>query len=134
MTDLKTEVRAPDTTEAIDKAEYKRMDAIWWGGVLIWIGLTLGLEWLDALPGIGGNEAFWPWIFLGIGPWSLALNAYFASSPSWPNPKTSDWVWTTIFMLVALGTLIDVGGEVFGAIALIAIGVIVLWRALTRRD
>ena len=133
MTDLRTDVTTP-VKEEDEKTLRRRMDAMWWGGTLIWIGLALGLEWADVLPGIGDDRAFWPWIFIGIGPWSLALNAYFANSRLWPNPSTADWVWTTIFMLVALGTLINIGGEIFGAIALLTIGVIILSRAIMHRD
>ena len=111
------------------EAERKRMDAIWWAGVLIWIGLALGAEYLEILPEIGDSNSWWPWIFIGVGPWSLALNTYRATS-SWPNPSTWDWIWTAIFMLVALGTVVDIGGEIVGAVVLVVIGVIFMVRAL----
>jgi len=114
-------------------AERKRMDAIWWAGVLIWIGLALGAEYLDILPRIGDSNEWWPWIFIGVGPWSLALNTYRATS-SWPSPSTWDWIWTAIFVLVALGTLVDIGGEIVGAVVLVVIGVIFMTRALSRSE
>jgi len=78
---------------ATETAERKRMDAIWWAGVLIWIGLALGAEYADILPAVGDWGEWWPWIFIGVGPWSLALNVYRQAS-SWPNPRTWDWIWT----------------------------------------
>jgi len=120
-----------DTTS--EAAERKRMDAIWWAGVLIWIGLALGAEYADILPTIGDSGEWWPWIFIGIGPWSLALNIYRQTS-SWPNPSTWDWIWTAIFMLVALGTVVDIGGEIVGAVVLVVIGVILMGRALSRSE
>ena len=40
---------------ATETAERKRMDAIWWAGVLIWIGLALGAEYADILPAVGDS-------------------------------------------------------------------------------
>ena len=120
-----------DTTS--EAAERKRMDAIWWAGVLIWIGLALGAEYADILPTIGDSGEWWPWIFIGVGPWSLALNTYRTTS-SWPNPSTWDWIWTAIFLLVGLGTVVDIGGEIVGAVVLVVIGVIFMVRALSRSE
>ena len=110
-------------------AERKRMDAIWWGGALIWIGLALGAEYLDILPEIGDTGEWWPWIFIGLGPWALAMNIYRTSSSA-PNPTTWDWIWTVVFLAVGLGAVVDFGGEIIGAIALIVIGGVFLIRAL----
>jgi hypothetical protein len=115
----------------VEAAERRRMDAIWWAGVLIWIGLALGAEALDILPQIGDSNEWWPWIFVGVGPWSLALNVYRQAS-SWPDPTTWDWMWTAIFLLVAVGAVADIGGEVVGAVVLVVVGVILLARALSR--
>jgi len=120
-----------DTT--VENAKRKRMEAIWWAGVLIWIGLALGAEYLAILPRIGDSGEWWPWIFIGVGPWSLGLNVYRQTS-SWPNPRTSDWVWTAIFLLVALGAIVDIGGEIVGAVVLVVVGVIFLVRALARSE
>ena len=114
------------------KKRRELMDSIWWGGVLIWIGLALGSEWLGILPEIGDRGAWWPWIFIGVGPWSLILNSYFLSSPTWPKPTTWDWIWTAIFMLVAVGTFVDIGGELLGALVLVGVGVAILIRSFAR--
>jgi hypothetical protein len=127
---VRGEERRPEMNETdVEKAERKRMDSIWWAGVLIWIGLALGAEYLDILPEVGDAGEWWPWIFIGVGPWSLALNAYRATS-SWPSPSTWDWIWTAIFLVIGLGTVVDVGGEIVGAVALLVLGVIILVRAL----
>lgn len=116
-----------------ETVERKRMETLWWAGVLIWIGLALGAESLDLLPGIGEAEEWWPWIFLGVGPWSLAFNTYLLASTR-PNPTTWDWIWTAVFMAVAIGSLVEFEGEIVGAIALVVIGVIVMYRGVTNRD
>ncbi len=122
-----------DHDPAAEAAERKRMDAIWWAGVFIWIGLALGAQALDILPQIGDSDEWWPWIFVGVGPWALVLNLYRQTS-SWPNPTTWDWIWTAIFLLVALGTVADIGGEIVGAVVLVVVGVILLARALSRAE
>jgi hypothetical protein len=113
--------------------ERKRMDSIWWAGALIWIGLTLAAEYLDILPEVGDATEWWPWIFLGVGPWSLALNLYRQSS-GWPNPSTWDWIWTAIFLAAGLGTIVDIGGELVGAGVLIVIGIVIMVRALSPNE
>jgi hypothetical protein len=109
------------------------MDAIWWAGAFIWIGLALGAEYLDILPRVGDSAEWWPWIFIGIGPWALVLNVYRQTS-SWPSPLTWDWIWTAIFLLVGLGAVMDIGEEIVGAVALVVVGVILMGRALSRRE
>jgi hypothetical protein len=122
-----------DGESARHDAERKRMEAIWWAGVLIWIGLALGAEYLDILPEVGDEGEWWPWIFIGVGPWSLGLNLYRQAYGT-PKPSAWDWVWTTIFLLVALGSVVEIGGEIIGAGALVVIGVVFLFRALSRNE
>lgn len=114
-------------------AERRRMDSIWWAGALIWIGLVLGAQNLNVLPQIGLGDDWWLWIFLGLGPWALALNLLKTVSDL-PNPSTWDWIWTVIFLLVGLGGVANVAGEIVGAVVLVGIGVVALVRALTRRE
>lgn len=131
MTDLET-IAEHDLTETKQDPRRKTMDAIWWGGALIWFGLAMGANSLDVLPTVGDQRGWWPWVFIGLGIWSIALNGYFAMS-DWPNPTTWDWVWTAIFSFIDLGAVVDLGGAIVGAVALIVIGVIFLTRALSDR-
>jgi hypothetical protein len=114
-----------------ERTEAKRFDAIWWGGAFLWIGIALAGDYLDILPRIEGE--WWPWIFIGIGPWALILNAYRVASPTAPNPTTWDWIWTVIFIAIAVGSVSEVTGALVGAFALIVIGLVVLIRAITRQ-
>ena len=115
------------------KAERKRIDAIWWAGVLIWLGLVLGAQNLNILPRIGDGGEWWLWIFLGAGLWALALNS-FSMMSNWPNPSTWDWIWTAIFLLVGLGGVVNIASEIVGAVVLVGIGVVFLVRALSRSE
>lgn len=121
---------ASETTDARD--ERKRLDSIWWAGALIWVGLVLGAETLNLLPRIGAGAEWWLWIFLGLGPWALALNGIRVLTDL-PNPSTWDWIWTAIFLLVGLGGVVNVASEIVGAVALVLVGVILMGRALSRR-
>jgi hypothetical protein len=123
-----------ERSEERERVQRKRYESIWWAGVLIWIGLALAAEYFDILPEIGDSAEWWPWIFVGVGPWSLVLNVYRAASTAAPNPSTWDWAWTVVFMAVAIGAVADVGGEIVGAAALVAIGLVVLIRAISSRE
>jgi hypothetical protein len=127
-------VEGTDSAVQSERDERKRFDGIWWGGVLIWLGIALAAENLDLLPEIGEPPEWWPWIFVGVGPWSLALNGYRAVSAAAPNPSTWDWVWTVIFLAVALGALLEAGGAYIGATAFVVVGLIILLRAASGRE
>jgi len=116
-----------------ETAERKRMDSIWWSGVLIWIGLAMAGEYLEILPTIGDRGTWWPWIFVGVAGWSILLNLYRLAS-DWPNPSAWDWTWTVIFSLVALGSFVEFEGEIVGAFVLVVIGVVFLTKALSRGE
>ena len=115
-----------------ESTKAKRFDAIWWGGALVWIGIALAGDYLDILPRIDGE--WWPWIFVGIGPWALILNGYRVASPTAPNPTTWDWIWTVVFMAIAAGSVMDLTGALVGALAFIVIGLVVLITAIARHE
>ncbi len=113
---------------ALDDAR-KRFDAIWWAGTLIWMGLALAAGYFDILPEVGDSNEWWPWIFIGVAPWSIALSLYRLVSENAPNPSAWDWTWTGVFTAVALGAFVDISGALVGAIALVITGVVILARA-----
>ena len=113
--------------------ERKRLDAIWWAGAFLWTGLTLGAYNLELLPEIADSAEWWPWIFIGLGPWSLLLNLYRLNADV-PRPTAWDWIWTIVFLGVAVGVFVDVTSGTIGAAILIAVGLVVLYRALTPNE
>ena len=109
----------------------KRLDAYFWGGVLLWAGLVFGGEAMGMLPKIG-NASSWSWIFLGAGVLSIALNLVSLSSESFSDPTGWDWVWGGIFALIGLGgfTTIDISWPII----FIVIGVAMLVKTFFRRE
>ena len=121
-----------ERTSEREQAERSRFGSIWWAGVLIWVGLALAAEQLESRPTIGDRSEWWPWIFVGVGPWSLAMNVYRTASSRAPAPATWDWIWTVVFLVLAAEAFVDVEGRLIGPFLLVAGGVALLIRALTR--
>lgn len=114
-----------------DKKERKYLDAIFWGGILLWAGLIFGAETLGLLPQIG-NASAWSWIFLGAGVYGLLMSIVRLVSENFSNPTTWDWVWSVIFFII--GTAGFVAIDIPWWLILILIGVVILGNALFRRD
>ena len=121
------------TTEedaTIQSEEKKYVDGIFWGGVLLWAGLIFGLDALGYLPQIGQASA-WSWIFLGAGVYGLFISIVRLVSDKFSNPKTWDWVWPVIFLIIGLAGFIAI--SVPWWLILILIGVVILGSALRGR-
>lgn len=79
--------------------EKKIIDAVFWGGSLLWAGIVFGLDTFNYLPQIGAATV-WSWIFLGMGIYGLILNLIRFLSPSLSNATTWDWVWGIVFLVI----------------------------------
>ena len=109
----------------------KRLDAYFWGGVLVLAGLVFFGESMDVLPQIG-NASAWSWIFLGAGVLSLVLNLISYSSETYEKPSGWDWFWGGLFFVIGLGgfTKVDISWPVI--IILIGLGMLV--KAFVNRE
>ncbi len=114
------------------RRERKYLEALYWGGVLLWTGFVFAADSLGILPQIGQTSA-WSWIFIGAGLYSLLLNLWGASSPDRPNPKVWDWVWAGALLILGLGGFIAIGEIVF-ALILLLIGAAILGDTLLRSN
>jgi hypothetical protein len=114
-----------------EKKERKYLDAIFWGGVLLWAGVIFGADYFGLLPQIG-NASVWSWIFLGAGAYGLIMSTVRLVSENFSNPTTWDWVWSVIFLLI--GAVGFVAIDIPWWLILILIGVAILGGALFRRD
>lgn len=113
------------------KSEKKYLDAIFWGGSLLWAGLVFGLDSFGYLPQFGSASS-WSWVFLGMGVYGLILNTIRLLSPNFSNASAWDWVWGIVFLILGLA-----GFFAFSVpwwLFLILIGVVILGNALFRRE
>lgn len=113
-------------------AERRRLDALFWGGVLIWAGLIFGADSMGFLPQIGDASA-WSWIFLGAGLYGLILAVVCLASSDFSNPTASDYIWAGIFLIIGLAGFVG-GFEIAPALILILIGIAILGDMLFRRS
>lgn len=113
------------------KEEKKYLDAIFWGGSLLWAGLVFGLDTLGYLPQIG-DASEWSWVFLGMGVYGLLLNVVRLVSESLSNANSWDWVWAIIFLLIGAAGFISV--SVPWWLFLILVGAVIIGSALRGRQ
>ncbi|MFC1936840.1 hypothetical protein ACFLYP_04160 [Chloroflexota bacterium] len=118
-----------DQEAAPEEVGGKRLENLFWAGVLILAGLIFGAESMGILPKIGDSDS-WSWIFLGAGLYGFALNFYRLSSPDHATPTTWDYIWSGIFLIIGLGgfTAFDISWPLI----LILVGVVTLVNAFRR--
>lgn len=109
----------------------RHLEAIYWGGVIVWAGLIFGADSLGYLPQIGGAEA-WSWVFLGAGLYALLLSLFRLNSPDYSNPTTSDYVWAGILMILGLGGFFRV--DIAWPLILVLVGIAILGKTVLRRQ
>jgi low affinity Fe/Cu permease len=113
------------------RVERKRVEAIYWAGVLIWAGLVFGAEKLGYLPKIGRADA-WTWVFLGAGLYSLIGALYRYASEDFTNPPTFDYIWGGILLIIGLNGLTPI--KIAWQLILIFIGVVLLIGTLKTQN
>jgi hypothetical protein len=117
------------STEQEGKGAGYHLEAIYWGGVIIWAGLIFGADTLGYLPEIGGGDA-WSWIFLGAGLYSLLMALWRVASPDYSNPTSSDYVWAGVLIILGLGGFFNFSIPWWVFLVLIGLGILgkALWR------
>jgi len=113
------------------KQEKKFLDAIFWGGSLLWAGLVFGLDTFGYLPQIG-EASSWSWVFLGMGVYGLLLNIIRLSSTNLSQASAWDWVWAIIFLVIGAAGFVSV--SVPWWLFLILIGAVIIISSLRGRD
>ena len=113
------------------KTEKRNLDAIFWGGALLWAGIVFGLDTFGYLPQLG-QATVWSWIFLGVGVYGLLLNLIRQFSPSFSHASAWDWVWAVIFSIIGLAGFVAI--SVPWWLFLILIGAVILGTAIFQRE
>ncbi len=109
----------------------RRLETIYWGGMIIWAGLIFGADSMGFLPQIGGADA-WSWIFLGAGLYGLLMALFRAASPDYSNPTTWDYVWAGIFLILGLSGMFSM--NIAWPLILVLVGGAILGKTLLRRQ
>ena len=119
------------TVERMSRWEERRdFETLWWAGTLTWAGLVFGADSLGWLPQIGQADT-WTWVFLGAGLYGLVGTLYRLASVDVLNPRTWDYVWTGLLLIVGLGGV--AGVNAFWPAVLILAGVAYLVGIVRRR-
>jgi hypothetical protein len=85
-----------------DVEQWGIINAIYFGGVLLWAGIVLATDSLGYLPQIGFSSA-WSWFFLGAGLFSLVGNLVRHVSPGILNPSTFDYLFGAVLLTIGIG-------------------------------
>jgi hypothetical protein len=111
--------------------ERKRVDAVYWAGVLIWAGLVFGAEKLGYLPEVGHADA-WTWVFLGAGLYSLLGTLYRYASDNFTNPSAFDYIWGGILLIIGINGLTPT--KIAWPLILVFVGVVLLIGTLKKKE
>jgi len=115
----------------IQKEERRLLDALYWGGVLIWAGLVFGADSLGYLPQIGQADA-WSWIFFGAGLYGLLGAVLRMALPGYSNPTAWDYIWSLILLIIGVNGFVG-GVDIALPLILFLVGVIWVGSTLLRR-
>lgn len=85
-----------------DVEQWGMINAIYFGGVLLWAGLIFAADSLGYLPKIGDSSA-WSWTFLGAGLFSLLGNLVRQVSPGILNPSSFDYLFGAVLLAIGIG-------------------------------
>jgi len=111
----------------------KRIETLFWGGLLLWVGLVFMAANFGLFAFITMANA-WKWILLGAGGLALASNLFRSASADYPNPEIWDWIFTAGFLIGGLSGFTEINFDYVWPLILVIIGVFVLFRVLTNRD
>jgi len=112
-----------------DMEQWGFINAIYFGGVLVWAGIVFAADSLGYLPQIGSSDA-WSWIFLGAGLAALIGNLIRQASPSILNPTAFDYIFGAVLLVIGLGGFTSL--YIALSLVLVLVGGVILYSALFR--
>jgi hypothetical protein len=111
----------------------KRIETLFWGGLLLWVGLVFIAANAGLFAFITMTNA-WKWILIGAGLLALTSNLFRSFSADYPNPGAWDWIFTAGFLIGGLSGLTSINFDLIWPVILIIIGGGVLIRVVMNRD
>ena len=112
-----------------DIEQWGYINAIYFGGVLVWAGVVFAADSLGYLPQIGYSDA-WSWIFLGAGLAALVGNLIRQASSSILNPSTFDYIFGTVLLAIGIGGFTSL--YITLSLVLVLVGGAILYSAIFR--
>ena len=112
-----------------DMEQWGIINAIYFGGVLLWAGIVFAADSLGYLPQIGFSSA-WIWFFLGAGSFSLIGNLVRQVSPSIINPSAFDYLFGAVLLAIGIGGFTSL--YIALSLLLVFIGGAILYGAIFR--
>ena len=110
--------------------ESRRLQAIYWAGVLIWAGAVFTAESTGHLPQVGTAGA-WSWVFFGAGLYALVGALWREASPKLAGATIGDYVWAGVLIIIGLGGFVSL--KITWPLVLLSIGLGLLAHALLGR-
>ncbi len=111
-------------------AESRRLQTIYWAGVLIWAGAVFTAENTGHLPRLGAADG-WDWVFLGAGLYALVGALWREASPKLAGATIGDYVWAGVLLVLGVGGFVSL--KITWPLILLSIGLGLLAHALLRR-
>ena len=111
------------------KEQLEYINAIYFGGVLVWAGIVFVADSLGYLPQIGDSDA-WSWIFLGAGLASLVGNLIRQASSSILNPTAFDYIFGAVLLAIGVGGFTSL--YIALPLVLVLVGGAILFSAIFR--
>ena len=111
----------------------KRIETLFWGSLLLWVGLVF-ISANFRLFSFIRMENSWKWILMGAGILALASNLFRSVSADYPAPEVWDWIFTAGFLIGGLSGFTAIDFDLVWPFVLIIIGGIVLTRVVMNRE
>lgn len=112
-----------------DIEQWGIINAIYFGGVLLWAGIVFAADSLGYLPQIGFSSV-WSWFFLGAGLFSLVGNIVRQVSPNILNPSTFDYLFGLVLLAIGIGGFTSL--YIALSLLLVLVGGAILYSVISR--
>lgn len=112
-----------------DVEQWGIINAIYFGGVLLWAGIVFAADSLGYLPQIGFSSA-WSWFFLGAGLFSLVGSLIRQVSPSILNPSAFDYLFGAVLLAIGIGGFTSL--YIALSLLLVLVGGAILYSVISR--
>jgi hypothetical protein len=121
--------KSPEEKAWDEKARRDPLSSMLWAGILIWAGVAFLIQNLGLLRSMGLPASFdgWSLVFAGAGVILMVGVLIRLAVPEYRGPVVGQVILGMVFLSIGLGD--TYGWQILGPVAIIIIGMIVLFRA-----